>query len=217
MTDWLAPVDGYCERIGPGLWAEPFNLATNAAFLAVAAVMWRRCRGRPAGQGLAGILGVIGLGSGLFHAFANRLTGLMDVAPILAFILAYLFLAARDFLGLKPWVAGVVTLGFLPYAALTVPLWARLDWLGSSAGYMPVPVLILGFAAVLARRSPATAKGMAVGAAILLVSLGFRTLDDPLCAVWPLGTHPAWHLLNAVMLGWMIEVWRWHRASELGR
>lgn len=213
--EWHAAVDGYCERLGPGLWAEPLNLVTNAAFLVVAAVMWGRCRGMPAGRLLAAILAAIGVGSGLFHSFATRLTGLMDVLPILAFILTYLFLAARDFLGLKPWIAGGVTLAFLPYAALTVPLWSRLEWLGSSAGYMPVPVLILGFAALLARKAPATARGMAAGAGILLVSLAFRTLDGPLCAVWPIGTHPVWHLLNAVMLGWMIEVWRRHRASGL--
>lgn len=213
MTDWLAAVDGYCERLGPGLWAEPLNLVTNAAFLVAAAVMWHRCRGMPAGQGLALTLGLIGIGSGLFHSFANRLTGLMDVLPILAFILAYLFLAARDFLGLRPWLAGVVTAAFLPYAAATVPLWALVPGLGSSAGYMPVPVLILAFAALLARRAPATARGMALGALLLLVSLTFRTLDQPLCGIWPIGTHLAWHVLNAVMLGWMIEVWRRHRRA----
>jgi hypothetical protein len=28
--------------------------------------------------------------------------------------------------------------------------------------------------------------------------------------MFPLGTHFGWHLLNAVMLGWMIEVYRRH-------
>lgn len=25
-------IDIYCERLGPGLWAEPLNALTNAAF-----------------------------------------------------------------------------------------------------------------------------------------------------------------------------------------
>ena len=43
------PVDDYCERLGPGLWAEPLNLVTNLAFL-IAAILWRRCRGGRRGR-----------------------------------------------------------------------------------------------------------------------------------------------------------------------
>ena len=53
--------------------------------------------------------------------------------------------------------------------------------------------------------------GLAAGAAILVLSLGFRTVDAPLCAGFPWGTHFVWHGLNAVMLAWMIEVWLRHR------
>jgi hypothetical protein len=75
---------------------------------------------------------------------------------------------------------------------------------------MPVPVLILFYAWLLRARSPATARGLAIGALILLVSLTFRTLDEPLCAVLPVGTHFLWHVLNATMLGWMILVYVRH-------
>ena len=217
MTDWLAPVDEYCERLGPGLWAEPWNLVTNLAFVLAGGVMWARCRGMPAGRMLAVMLATIGVGSGLYHSFANPLTMMMDVVPIQVFILTYLFLAFRDFLALPWWGAGLLTAGFLPYAALTVPLWARLDWLGSSAGYMPVPVVMLVFVALLWRRAPGTARGMAGAVAILGLSLTFRTLDFHLCEALPGGTHYLWHLTNAVLLGWLIEVWRRQRASELGR
>ena len=64
------------------------------------------------------------------------------------------------------------------------------------------------YAALLRRRLPKTARGLAIGAGILIVSLTFRTLDLPLCGTLPFGTHFPWHVLNAVMLGWMIEVWR---------
>jgi len=32
-------MDGYCERVGPGLWAEPLNAVSNAAFLIGAAAV----------------------------------------------------------------------------------------------------------------------------------------------------------------------------------
>ncbi|TJZ91978.1 hypothetical protein FA743_09160 [Paracoccus gahaiensis] len=215
--DWLAPIDAYCERTGPDYWSEPVNALTNLAFLIAALIMARRLRGpgMAMGRALAGVLFVIGIGSWLFHTHANGLTSLMDVLPILGFILIYVFAATRDFLGARPWVAGLVTLAFLPYAALTVPIFSMVPGLGSSAGYAPVPLLIAIYALILRHRDPATARGLAIGAGVLVVSLTFRTLDQPLCQVFPLGTHPMWHILNAVMLGWMIEVWRHHRLRTL--
>jgi uncharacterized membrane protein (GlpM family) len=208
--DWLAAVDGYCERFGPEYWAEPVNAVTNAMFVLVAAAMWGRTTGLA--RAMCVVLGVIGVGSYLFHTHANRLTGVLDVAPIVAFILLYVFAASRDMLGLKGWQAGLCVLAFVPYAAVTVPLWGMVPGLGSSAGYAPVPVLIL-FYAWLMRGHPDTMRGLSIGAGLLIVSLTFRTLDEPLCRVLPIGTHFLWHLLNAVMLGWMIEVYRRHKAE----
>lgn len=211
---WNTSVDAYCERLGPDYWAEPVNAVTNAAFLIAAAVVWPRVRGMRMGRALAVVLAAIGVGSYLFHTHATRLTGLMDVLPILGFILLYLYAASRDFLGLSPLRAGLATAAFIPYAAATVPLWSMVPGLGSSAGYMPVPVLILFYAALLRGSAPVTARGLAIGAGILLLSLAFRTLDGPLCDAVPFGTHFLWHILNGIMLGWMIEVWRRHMLAR---
>ena len=211
--DWLAAVDQYCERTGPEYWAEPVNALTNAAFVLAAALVWPRVRGLPLGQAMAMVLAVIGVGSWLFHTHANLLTGVLDVTPIAVFILLYVFAAARDFLGLRPMLAGLVTAGFVPYALVLTPAFGALPFFGISAMYWPVPVLILIFAALLARSAPATSRGLVLGAVILIVSLVFRSLDQGVCAALPYGTHFLWHLLNAIMLGWMIEVWRRHVAS----
>jgi len=85
-----------------------------------------------------------------------------------------------------------------------------------TAGYMPVPTLILIYAALLRSRWPQVARGFVIGAGILLLSLTARSVDETLCAQLPLGTHFAWHILNGIMLGWMIEVYRRH-ALEGGR
>lgn len=212
---WTDSVDAYCERTGPDYWSEPVNAVTNGAFLLAAAVMWRRVApldmpGAWRGRALCIVLFVIGIGSWLFHTHATQWASTADVLPILAFILLYVFAATRDFFGVPLWLAAVVTALFLPYAALTVPLWQLVPGLGSSAGYAPVPVLIFAYAILLRRRAPDTARGLAIGAGILVVSLFFRTIDGPICAALPLGTHFLWHLLNAAMLGWMIEVWRRH-------
>jgi hypothetical protein len=212
--DWFAQVDGYCERTGPDYWSEPVNAVTNLAFLIAAAVMAGRLRGHAGmatGWLMVGVLAAIGVGSFLFHTHANRLTGLLDVLPIVVFILIYVFAATRDFLGVRPWVAALVALAFVPYAALLTPVFRALPFLSVSAFYWPVPVLILGYAVLLRGRAPATAAGLAVGAAILAASLTFRSLDGIVCGAVPVGTHFLWHVLNGIMLGWMIEVWRRHR------
>jgi hypothetical protein len=204
----LTPIDAYCERLGPGFWAEPVNALTNLAFLIAAWLMWRRTAGLRMGRALAAMLGAIGVGSFLFHTFANGLTAAMDVAPILGFILLYLFAANRDLLGLSGWWALAATAAFLPYAALTVPLFEQVPALGSSAGYAPIPVLIVIYAAL---QRGAAGRGFLIGAGLLCVSLALRTIDGAVCGVKPLGTHYLWHVLNAVMLAWMIEVWLRHR------
>ncbi len=210
--DWTEAVDSYCERLDAAFWAEPLNAATNLAFLVAAAVMAWRLRGArlPYANILIAILTAIGIGSFLFHTFATRWAGLADTLPILLFILAYIFAATRDFLGASPRLAALAVAAFFPFAALTVPLFALIPGLGSSAGYTPVPVLLLSYAVALRRRAPDTARNMALAGALLIVSLTFRTLDAPLCAVWPPGTHFVWHILNGLLLGWLIETYRRH-------
>ena len=78
--------------------------------------------------------------------------------------------------------------------------------LNGSAGYLPVPVLIACYALALRRRAPEAARGLAIGAGMLAVSLFFRTIDAAVCPAFPVGTHFLWHLLNAAMLWWMIRV-----------
>lgn len=207
---WNTPVDGYCERLAPGLLAEPLNLVTNLAFLVAALVMWPRTRG--IGRVLCVILFVIGVGSGLFHSVATPWASAGDIAPIVLFILVYVFAASRDFLGMgTPGALAMVVL-FVPYAAATLPVFRLIPGIGSSAAYAPVPLLILLYAAWLMPRAPATAGRLVGGAVLLSVSITFRALDEPLCGVWPWGTHFVWHVLNAVMLAWMIEVWTRHVA-----
>ncbi|SIO56555.1 Ceramidase [Rhodovulum sp. ES.010] len=208
--EWMRQIDAYCERTDFTYWSEPVNAVTNAAFLVAALVMWRRTEGLPLGRALCVVLAAIGVGSYLFHTLATAWAAMADVLPILGFILLYLFAANRAYWGLGPWAALGATALFFPYAAVAGLAFGQLAFLGSSAGYAPVALLILAYAALLARRAPATARGLAVGGGLLVASLTFRTLDEPLCAGFPLGTHFMWHILNGAMLGWMIEVYRRH-------
>lgn len=205
--DWFRQVNSYCERLDASYWAEPVNALTNLAFLLAA--LW--CLRRPELEGdaparlLAGVLALIGVGSWLFHTHAQVWALLADVIPIQIFILLYLGFATCRFFD-RPWGAGALAAGlFLALAPLAARgLAALVGPLNGSVGYLPVPVVIAAYALALRTRAAATAKGLAAGAGILVVSLAFRSLDRAVCPAFPLGTHFLWHLLNALMLGWMI-------------
>lgn len=205
--DWTRSIDSYCERLGPHYWAEPINAVTNLAFILAAVAMWRRSGADRLAQLLCAVLFAIGVGSYFFHTHAQTWAALADVLPIGLFILIYIFAINRVGWRLMPVPAFGVTLLFIPYAALTVPLFQKIPGLGASAGYAPVPLLILIYAVLLRTRAPDLARGMALGAGFLILSLTFRTLDMPLCPRWSHGTHFAWHVINGVMLGWMIAVY----------
>ena len=84
-----------------------------------------------------------------------------------------------------------------------------------SAGYWPIALLIALYGVALLRSRPAFGRGLLIGAAILTVSLSFRSVDMAVCARVPLGTHFVWHILNGILLFWMIEIYRRHFETEL--
>lgn len=203
--------DVYCERLGPAFWGEPVNALTNLAFGLAAIWMAARLRGSglPLAWTLVGLLALIGVGSFLFHSFATGWAALADVAAIAGFVFVFVFATHRDIIGGPRWTAWAALPGFAVFAALADPVFAALPFFAVSAGYWPVVLALLLYAALLRRRRD-VARGFVIGAAILTLSLTARSMDMALCDAWPLGTHFLWHLLNAAMLAWMIEVYRRH-------
>lgn len=209
----LQQIDIYCERMGPEFWAEPINALSNGAFLVAAGVMWVRAP-HPVCRVLSAVLGAIGVGSFLFHTHATVWAMIADVVPIGVFILCYIWAAHRYFWGMSPFWAGITALGVVPFAMVLGPVFNALPFFAVSGGYWPVAVLIAGEAWLLRKRLPRVALGMVLGAGLLVMSLTFRSVDMALCVAMPQGTHFFWHLLNGLMLGWMIEVLRRHLAEQ---
>ncbi len=216
--EWTRAIDGYCERTDPSYWAEPINAVTNAAFLIAAWIMWRRVRGQGMGlaEALCAVLALIGVGSYLFHTHGQVWAALVDSGSIAIFAVLYVFAANRHFWNLALWPALGLTALFFPYVALTLPVFQSLPFFQISAAYWPLPLLMLLYGLALRRRAPATADGLLISAALVTLSLTFRSIDEPVCAAIPVGTHFLWHILNGVLLGWMIEVYRRHRLAGSG-
>jgi hypothetical protein len=198
--NWSEPLDLYCERIGIGLWAEPVNALSNAAFLlaaAIAFVRWWRSGARDwAALALIVVLVAIGLGSFAFHTLATRGAVYLDVIPIAVFIYGYLLLALRRFLAL-PWRAAIELLVVFFAASRVLPYLAGPGALNGSVDYLPALLAML----ILVWFVPMNVRpAIWLAAALFVVSLVFRTMDQAVCAAFPFGTHFIWHLLNAAVL-----------------
>ena len=207
--DWFEQIDGYCERTDFTYWSEPLNAVTNLAFIIAALYLWRRGNGIPLARLLLIILLAIGIGSYLFHTHATIWAVTIDVVPIGLFILVYLFAVNRDVVPMKGWQAAAATTLFFPYAAAVVWVTNQLPFFNISNFYWTVPILLCIYAVWL-RDVPGIVSGFLIGAAILNLSISLRSVDEILCDTIPFGTHFLWHVLNGVMLGWMIHVYTRH-------
>ena len=189
--------------MGPGLWAEPLNAVSNLAFviagLLLILVLRRQeaeVRGDPAVVLLTLLVIAIGIGSTLLHTFAVVWAALADVIPIALFILLYMYLALRRLARFPLWVCLLGVVGVLVLVT-AMPLFFGFSV--STYGVALTAMLVVGGFLHLVRHHPAGLPIVVTGL-IFAVSLGFRTIDLPLCGQLPIGTHYIWHLMNAVVL-----------------
>jgi len=205
--DWFAPIDAYCERLGPGLAAEPLNALSNAAFF-IAALWAARAALRkgvePVIWGLIALVFVIGLGSLAFHTFANQWSELADVLPITVFIYGYLAFALRRFLKLH-WWAVALSLGTLFLVTLASAHILPSGFMNGSGAYLPALIASMIVSLELRRNCHPAQLNVSLASTILFVSLIFRTADQVLCSVLPIGTHFIWHVLNGLVLALYLE------------
>ena len=199
MNDFI---DSYCERLGPGLWAEPLNAITNIAFFIAAyfAYSLARKRGGPDWRSglLIGLIAVIGVGSTLFHTLATYWAMLSDMLPILFYQIAFITLYSSVVIGLgRLKIVGLLA-GFfaLSWAFSNIPY----DFLNGSLAYASAFLFLLGLG-IWHYFNAASEKFVLLGAAgVFALSLTFRSIDMALCDDLPIGTHFLWHCLNGCVL-----------------
>ncbi|MDX2073568.1 MAG: ceramidase domain-containing protein [Alphaproteobacteria bacterium] len=200
---WLEPIDIYCERMDASFFAEPLNAISNAAFFIAAwcaYCLYRKsgCREKILLLPII-LIALVGTGSTLFHTFANRITEMADVIPIVTFVLVALWMLLRRLLAFTL-AQTLLALGiFVLLASQTgqVPGPFRLN---GSIMYVPCLLMLLFIWAKLQLRAHPAAGAILRAAGIFVVSLTFRSVDMAVCDALPIGTHILWHLLNGVVL-----------------
>ena len=194
-------IDLYCERIGAGLFAEPINALTNAAFFIAAWAAWSLAR-RSNNLSIAiwvliALSIAIGTGSALFHTFATGWARILDEVPILLFQLWYLWLYARRIVRLRIVLAATAIAAYVA-AALFSRQFPHL--LNGSLIYAPALILLLGLGMYHFLQHKTGRFLLLATTGVFLIALAFRSIDEAACPHIPIGTHFLWHVLIGVVL-----------------
>ena len=189
-------MDAYCERVGMGVLAEPLNAVSNVSFLLAALAAWvlaQRTGTLSAGVRVLTAIGAsVGIGSILWHTYPTMLTLILDSVPILIFIMWYIWLYGRNVIGMRPLFAVASAAAFLLATFLALPFAGVLH---GAFVYTPGLIVTLVLGVFHARERSAARFALLAAASVYLVALFFRTIDNEVCPVLPIGTHFLWHLL----------------------
>jgi len=189
-------MDAYCERTGMGLLAEPLNAVSNISFLLAAWAAWllaKRTGTLSTGlRALIAIVASVGIGSILWHTYPTMLTLILDSVPILISISCYIWLYARNVIGMRPLFAVAAVAAFPLATFLAIPFSGVLH---GAFVYVPGLVVTLVLGVFHARERVVARFTLLAAAGVYLAALFFRTIDNEICPVLPTGTHFIWHLL----------------------
>lgn len=194
-------IDLYCERLGPGFWAEPINAFTNLAFVVAAFAAWRLAdqdrSTSTISSLLIGLMVAIGVGSGLFHTVATGWTRVLDVIPILLFQVTYLWFYGRRIIHVRP----VPLFGMVVVFLIAAYLGRQFPHvLNGSLIYLPVFLLLPGLGLYHYYHARTERTLLLWAAAVFTVALLLRSIDLAVCDYVPTGTHFFWHLFNGLLV-----------------
>jgi hypothetical protein len=210
-------MDVYCERIGPGLFAEPLNAVTNASFLIAAWAAWvLATRTGTLSTGvkiLIALAASVGIGSLLWHTLANAWTLILDIVPIVIFLIWYIWLYTRNVIGMRSLFAGAAVGAFLVATFLAMPYAGVLH---GALVYTPGLLVALVLGVFHASERKVARFTLLAAAGVYFAALFFRTIDNEVCSALPIGTHFIWHSLIGLVTYLAMRALILSRASGVG-
>ncbi len=215
--EWYTEIDLYCERIDPGFWAEPLNAITNIAFIVASFWAWHTAYKLGKLDITIKLLCImaasIGIGSFLFHTYANLWSYFADVIPIWSFVALYVVVliirtSAKSPLRVDGIAAGIIAIIGVVWiigSGSATQTKASPDVLNGSEQYAPALIALYFFAFMSVRKKNPIRLWIVSAAMIFTLSLIARTVDLHLCETFPHGTHFYWHLLDGLMVGLLLQ------------
>jgi hypothetical protein len=179
-----------------GLLAEPLNAVSNISFLLAAWAAWvlaKRTGTLSTGvRALIALAAFVGIGSILWHTYPMMLTLILDIVPILIFLIWYVWLYTRTVIGMRSLFAVASVAAFLLGTFLAIPY---SDVLHGALVYTPGLMVALVLGVFHATERMVARFTLLAAAGVYMAALFFRTIDHEVCPVLPIGTHFLWHLL----------------------
>lgn len=202
LTHWY----GVCERVSPGLFAEPLNLLSSFAFMAVAVAIYRHYRNHEDLQKkwiwdvhvLTFVTFMIGVNSVVFHAYPTPTTEMMDTVTIVLFIMLYFWSVLFRIARCTPFQAVISFVAFVGFSHILVHQFPRA--LNDSIGYLSSMIALIMIAVHLHLKARPSSSHFMFAAIVGVVSLTCRAIDRELCDMLSTGTHFLWHCLNATLI-----------------
>ena len=199
-------IDLYCERLGPQLLSEPINLFSNISFIIAAAIHMRWYLVMDVKHKfhknlyfyLISLVFLIGIGSSLFHSFATRWAMLADVIPIGLFLISFLPIyiwVCHDLQAKYIWA-------LLSYFILMTAIGSVVpkEMVNGSQNYFGSLLTLYTMGLISKKRHHEGFHNLLMASVFLSFSLIFRSLDQEMCSLIPIGTHFLWHLSNGIVL-----------------
>ncbi|MEY3962601.1 MAG: hypothetical protein EB044_03375 [Actinobacteria bacterium] len=214
MQDKINYIDLYCERLNPGIFAEPLNAITNLAFIGIGLFILK-------GPSFAGrILGVVtilvGFGSLTFHTLATPWAANLDVGFIALYILMFAYLVP-----LKLWNLSILLTMIFTILVLSLVILFNLlsPYLKNWLGHFPPGIYVGAWLSLLIYtiisklyKIKVAVRWLTIATFLFPISLTARELDLNICDIFPYGTHWLWHLLNSLVLG--LCCWAFHAEQK---
>lgn len=202
LTHWY----GICERHTLGWMAEPLNVLSSFAFMAVAISIYRYYRREEDVRGkwawdiiaLMAITFIIGVNSVIFHAYPTPTTELMDTLAIVFFIMIYFWSVLFRIGRCNFFQATVCFIAFLGFSHILVHQFPKA--LNDSIGYLSSMIALIMIAVHLHLKARPSSQHFMLAAIVGVCSLFCRAIDKEVCSMLPVGTHFLWHMLNATLL-----------------
>ena len=202
-------LDFYCERTTSEFWAEPLNALSNMAFIIAAVLLFiflkkNKIKHYSIWFSVA-LIFLIGIGSFLFHTFADELTYYFDVVPIFIFQVFILHEILKTVFQYN-FKTRFALMSIFILVTLVLSSKNYLNLLNGSLGYMPSIAFLIFLSQQSWQKKIATQKYFLSTTIIFLISLCFRSFDMQLCTVNPYGLHMVWHVLNSIVLYLLVKV-----------
>ena len=204
MSYWTQSVDLYCERTSDLFWAEPINAISNlsiflSGFIIFAILIKKQKVALNWPTFLSSMAMVIGTGSFLFHTFGNKWSFWADVIPILIFMFSFFTFILKKYFNFSSLTA---VCGGLAFVALSRALGhSSLEiYLNGSLPYLPSWLFTFVFGVLGYKHHKHLSKRILQASFYFALSLFARSIDMSICPSFPIGTHFIWHILNGLVL-----------------